>query len=88
MKISYQGKTFEVEDGACGFVVAKLVDPEKKNKALGAKVGDKIPDSDKTQVQADIAALKEILERTQPETMTDSDIADIKAKQESLMKNG
>ena len=51
------------------------------------EVGDKISDSDKTQVQADIAALKEILERTQPETMTDSDIADIKAKQESLMKD-
>ncbi len=51
------------------------------------EVGDKISESDKTQVQADLEALKELLNRTTPETMTDSDLAELNAKKEELMKN-
>ena len=34
MKIIYEGKEFEVESPINGFALAKIVDPEKKNKAL------------------------------------------------------
>jgi molecular chaperone DnaK len=51
------------------------------------EVGDKISESDKTQVQADLEALKEILNRTTPETMTDSDLSELNAKKEELMKD-
>jgi molecular chaperone DnaK len=51
------------------------------------EVGDKIAESDKTQVQADLEALKEILNRTTPETMTDSDLSELNAKKENLMKD-
>ena len=34
MKIVYQEKEFEIESGINGFDLAKIVDPEKKNKAL------------------------------------------------------
>ena len=44
MKIVYQGKEFELEDHSNGFAAAKIVDPEKKNKALAYKVGEKIFD--------------------------------------------
>ncbi len=51
------------------------------------EVGDKIPEAEKTQVLADISALKEILERTTPETMTDNDLDELKNKKDDLMKN-
>ncbi|MCR5742862.1 MAG: molecular chaperone DnaK [Lachnospiraceae bacterium] len=51
------------------------------------EVGDKIPEADKAQVVEDIAALKAILERTTPETMTDSDLDELNAKKDELMKN-
>ncbi len=51
------------------------------------EVGDKIPDSDKTQVQADLEALKDFLNRTTPETMTDADLAELNDKKETLMKD-
>ena len=35
MQVIYSGKPFEIEDGANGFAIAKLVAPELKNKALG-----------------------------------------------------
>lgn len=35
MEIIYNGKTYQVEDGSNGFLIAKTVDPEIKNKALG-----------------------------------------------------
>jgi threonyl-tRNA synthetase len=44
MKIRYASKEFEVNAGANGFDVAKVVDPEKKNKALAYKIGEKIFD--------------------------------------------
>src|SRR5574344_1486740 len=44
MKVKYAGKEFEIADGANGFDAAKVVDPEKKNKALAVKIGEKIAD--------------------------------------------
>ncbi|HAS56648.1 MAG TPA: threonine--tRNA ligase, partial [Firmicutes bacterium] len=37
MKIIYNKKEYEVENGINGFGLAKIVDPEKKNKALAYK---------------------------------------------------
>ena len=37
MKIIYEGKEFEVESPINGFALAKIVDPEKKNKALALR---------------------------------------------------
>ncbi len=53
-------------------------------KALN-EAGDKLDASQKSAVEADLQALKDILAKSQPETMTDSDIADIKAAKEKLM---
>ncbi len=53
-------------------------------KAL-ADVGDQISDSDKSQVQADIERLKELLNKTNPEVMSDGEVDDIKAAKEKLM---
>ena len=52
-------------------------------KALN-EVGDKISDSDKTQVQADLEAVKAILERTKDQEMSDSDVDELKAAKEKL----
>ncbi len=49
------------------------------------EVGDKIPESDKTQVQADMEAVKAILERTKDQEMSDSDLDELKAAKEKLM---
>ena len=51
------------------------------------EVGDKIDDSEKTTVQADITKLKEILDRTTVESMTDADVAEISEAKEQLMKD-
>ncbi len=50
-------------------------------------VGDKIPEADKTTVQADIAKLKEVLDRTNAESMTEADVAELNAGKEQLMKD-
>ncbi len=50
-------------------------------------VGDKISDSEKTTVQADIAALKELLEKTTVENMTESDVAEINAAKDKMMQD-
>ena len=52
-------------------------------KALN-EVGDKLNDSDKTQVQADLEAVKAILERTKDQEMSDSDVDELKAAKEKL----
>ena len=52
-------------------------------KALN-EVGDKIADSDKTQVQADLEAVKAVLERTKDAEMSDSDLDELKAAKEKL----
>ena len=41
MNIIYPGTPFELPEGSNGFDVAKAVDPEKKNKALAYKLGEK-----------------------------------------------
>ncbi|NLK99913.1 MAG: molecular chaperone DnaK [Clostridiales bacterium] len=53
-------------------------------KAL-SEVGDKISDSEKETVEADLTHLKELLEKTNPEVMSDGEIEDIKAAKEKLM---
>ena len=53
-------------------------------KAL-ADVGDKIDATEKATVEADIQALKDILAKSTPESMTDADVEEIKAAKEKLM---
>ncbi len=50
-------------------------------------VGDKIAESDKSAVEADLAALKELLEKTKDTEMTESQVAEMKAAQEKLMNS-
>ena len=49
------------------------------------EVGDKIADADKTSVQADLNALKDLLEKAPVETITDAQVEEIKAAREKLM---
>ena len=49
------------------------------------EVGDKLSDSDKSQVQADLQALKDVLAKTDAENLSDSDIDELKAGKEKLM---
>ena len=44
MEIIYAGKAYALEEGKNGFDAAKLVDPEKKNKALAYRQGEKLFD--------------------------------------------
>ena len=53
-------------------------------KAL-TEAGDKIDANDKTAVEADLQALKDILEKTKDAEMTDDQVAEMKAAQEKLM---
>ena len=55
-------------------------------KALN-EVDDKVPESDKTQVQADLEAVKAILERTKDQEMSDSDVDELKAAKEKLTQS-
>ena len=52
-------------------------------KAL-TEVGDKISDSDKSQVQADLDAVKAILDRTKDQEMNDNDLDELKVAKEKL----
>jgi molecular chaperone DnaK len=47
-------------------------------------VGDKISDSDKSQVEADLQSVKSILDRTKNQDMSDSDLDELKAAKEKL----
>ena len=51
------------------------------------EVGDKVSASEKEAVEADLNALKAVLERTTPENMTDADADEIKAGKEKLMNS-
>jgi molecular chaperone DnaK len=53
-------------------------------KAL-SEVGDKISADDKSTVEADLARLKELVEKSNPEVMSEGEVADIKAAKEKLM---
>ena len=48
------------------------------------EVGDKLSDGDKSAVQADLDAVKAILERTKDQEMSDSDLDELKAAKEKL----
>ncbi len=48
-------------------------------------VGDKLPNEDKTKVEADLAALKNLVESTDPENMSDYDVEQLKNAKETLM---
>ncbi|MBP3338985.1 MAG: molecular chaperone DnaK, partial [Lachnospiraceae bacterium] len=49
------------------------------------EVGDKLDAADKANVEADLNALKDLLAKTNPESMTESDVEEIKAAKEKLM---
>ena len=49
------------------------------------EVGDKLDANDKAGVEADLTALKDILAKSSPETMTEADVEEIKAAKEKLM---
>ena len=51
------------------------------------EVGDKIDAADKAAVEADLNALKELVAKTNPEEMTDAQLADLKAGKEKLMES-
>ena len=51
------------------------------------EVGDKIDANDKTAVEADLNALKDLIAKTPAEEMTDAQVADIKAAKEKLMQS-
>ena len=53
-------------------------------KAL-SEVGDKLSDSDKSEVQANLTHLKELIEKTNPEVMSEGEVEDIWAAKEKLM---
>lgn len=50
-------------------------------------VGDKLDEADKTAVEADMQALKDVLERTKDAEMTDDQINEIKAGKDKLMES-
>ena len=49
------------------------------------EVGDKLDANDKTAVEVDLNALKDLIAKCNPEEMTDAQVADLKAAQEKLM---
>ena len=51
------------------------------------EVGDKISGSDRDAVEADLNALKAVIDRTTPESMTDADVDEIKATKDKLMNS-
>ena len=51
------------------------------------EAGDKIDASEKTTVEADIAKLKEVLDRTTPDNISEADVAALNEGKEQLMKD-
>ena len=51
------------------------------------EAGDKLDANDKDSVEADLNALKELVDNSNPEDMTEAQVADIKAAQEKLMQS-
>ena len=51
------------------------------------EVGDKVSASEKEAVEADLNALKAVVDRTTPENMTDADVDEIKSAKEKLMNS-
>jgi molecular chaperone DnaK len=55
-------------------------------KALG-EVGDKIDAAAKSTVEADLTRLKELIEKSNPEVMSEGEVADIKTAKDKLMED-
>ena len=55
-------------------------------KAL-SEVGSQLSDSDKSAVEADLKELKELIEKTSPDNMSDEDVDKLKASKEKLMNS-
>ena len=51
------------------------------------EVGDKVSASEKEAVEADLNAVKAVVDRTTPENMTDADVDEIKSAKEKLMNS-
>ncbi|RZS92381.1 molecular chaperone DnaK [Cuneatibacter caecimuris] len=51
------------------------------------EAGDKLDAADKAAVEADLNALKELIGKTNPENMSDAEVAEIKEKKETLMNS-
>jgi molecular chaperone DnaK len=51
------------------------------------EVGDKIDGNDKTAVEAELAALKELIEKSNPEDMSEAQVEEIKVAKEKLMES-
>ena len=51
------------------------------------EVGDKVSASEKEAVEADLNALKAVVDRTTPDNMTDADVDEIKSAKEKLMNS-
>lgn len=51
------------------------------------EVGDKIDTNDKTAVQADLTALKDLIAKSNPEDMSDAQVEEIKEAKEKLMES-
>ena len=50
-------------------------------------VGDQLDEADKTAIEADIQALKDVLAKSTPETVSEADVAELKAAQEKLTES-
>ena len=50
------------------------------------EVGDKVDASEKAKVQAELDSLKELVEKTNPEELSDADVDALKAGKEKLME--
>lgn len=55
-------------------------------KALN-EIGDKLNADDKSKVEADLKHLKDLVEKANPEVMSDGEVADLKAAKEKLMES-
>ena len=51
------------------------------------EVGDKVSAEDRAKVQADLDALKALVEKTNPDNMTDADVEALKSAKEALMQS-
>ena len=51
------------------------------------EVGDKVSADEKAQVEADLNRLKELVEKSNPEVMSEGEVADLKAARETLMNS-
>ncbi len=51
------------------------------------EIGDKLPESDKANVQRDLDNLKELVNKANPEVMSENEVNDLKAAKERLMES-